>query len=85
MSIEKSFGLVLKKYRNLAGISQEELAASCELDRTFISLLERGKRNATLVTIFKISNSLKIKPSELIKEIEDIIFCESSEEDINIL
>ncbi|MBP7509518.1 MAG: helix-turn-helix transcriptional regulator, partial [Prolixibacteraceae bacterium] len=42
----------------------------CDLDRTYISLLERGLRQPTLTTIFKISSALKIRPSKLIEIIE---------------
>ena len=73
MSTEEIFGLVLKKYRKETGISQEELAFRCDLDRTFISLLERGKRSATLNTLFKISKSLKINPSQLIEDMEKLL------------
>lgn len=73
MLIEEAFGITLKKYRTNFGISQEELALRCGLDRTFISLLERGKRNATIVTLFKISKTLEFNPSDFIKEIEGLL------------
>ncbi len=68
--IEVVFGKVLKEIRIENKISQEKLAEYCNLDRTFISLLERGLRQPTLTSIFKISKALKILPSELIKKIE---------------
>lgn len=67
------FGNILRKLRKSNGFSQEKLALEANLDRTYISLLERGQRMPTLETIFKISVALKIKPSELIKELEESI------------
>lgn len=72
--LEHTFGEVLRDLRNQRKISQERLAEYADLDRTYISLLERGLRQPTLETIFKISNALTILPSELIKRVEKIHF-----------
>jgi transcriptional regulator with XRE-family HTH domain len=64
------FGKVLKEQRELKKLSQEKLAELCDLDRTYISLLERGLRQPTISTLFKIANALNITPSELIKKLE---------------
>jgi len=64
------FGKNLKEARNLKGISQEELALSLEFDRTYISMLERGKRNPSLFTIHKIAHFLDIKISALVANIK---------------
>jgi transcriptional regulator with XRE-family HTH domain len=61
-----SFGEQLKKFRKERGISQEELAFRSELDRTYISGLECGKRNPTLKILVKLAVSLNMKPSELL-------------------
>lgn len=68
--IEQAFGQVLKELRNERKMSQERLAIASELDRTFISLMERGKRQPSLVTIFKISSALQISPAEFIAKVE---------------
>lgn len=73
MTIAEAFGTVLKKYRKKLNLSQEELSYRCNLDRSFISLLERGKRNATIETLFKVCLNLNITPSNFIKEIEDLL------------
>lgn len=65
------FGKVLRELRENNNISQEKLAEYCDLDRTYISLLERGQRQPTITTIFKLAKALKISPSELIKLVED--------------
>lgn len=70
-SLEKEFGKVLKEYRNNAGHSQESLALKCGLDRTYISLLERGLRSPTINTIFSICSVLNVRPSQLISKVEE--------------
>ncbi|MGG9964486.1 helix-turn-helix domain-containing protein [Ferruginibacter sp. SUN106] len=69
-SLASVFGEVLKELRNKAGISQETLAYECELDRSFISMLERGLRMPTIETLFKLSKPLKKSPSEIITLVE---------------
>lgn len=67
------FGQILKKNRQECNISQEELANLCGLDRTYISLLERGKRNATIKVLFVLCKELKIAPNLFIKQMEELI------------
>lgn len=64
------FGKVLRELREKNSLSQEKLAEFCDLDRTYISLLERGLRQPTLTTLFKLSSALKIKPSELVELVD---------------
>ncbi|MBO6088082.1 helix-turn-helix transcriptional regulator [bacterium] len=63
--ILKNFGTTLKKKRKLAEFSQEELAEKLGIHRTYMSFLERGLRNPSLLMLFKISRALKIKLPEL--------------------
>lgn len=65
-NILRLFGLHVKKIRQNNGLSQEELAHISELDRTYISGIERGKRNVSLVNIVKIATSLNKTPSNLL-------------------
>jgi transcriptional regulator with XRE-family HTH domain len=51
------FGTVLRELRENKKLSQEKLAEFCDLDRTYISLLERGLRQPTLTTLFKLSDA----------------------------
>lgn len=69
--IEKKFGELLRELRTRKAYSQENLALESGLDRTYISLIERGQRNPTLTTLFKLSDALQIKASELIKLLEN--------------
>ena len=73
MLLEEALALVLKEYRLKNNLSQEELAHKCDLDRTYISLLERGKRKPTLNVVFNICNGLNITPSIFISEIEKLV------------
>jgi len=65
----KIFGENIKKIREEKGFSQEELANIAEFDRTYISLIERGKRNLSLLNICKFAKALEVKPYELIKNV----------------
>lgn len=60
-------GSIVKGYRNKLNLSQEKLASNCGFDRTYISLIERGKRNISFLNILKLSKGLKITVSELTK------------------
>lgn len=67
---EEAFGAVLRQLRTEKGLSQERLALDGGLDRTFISLLERGLRQPSLTTLLQLSNVLGVKASEIIAEVE---------------
>ncbi len=69
-NLAATFGQVLRQVREDSGISQEHLASECGLDRTYISLIERGQRNPTLKTVFVLSEALEVAPSTLIRKIE---------------
>ena len=71
-SIENLFGQILRKLRAEKGISQEDLGFKSGYHRTYISLLERGQKNPSLQTIFRLAKALEISPSELIRGIESI-------------
>ena len=64
------FGETLQKFRQAKGLSQESLALTCGRDRTYISMLERGKRQPTLETIFRLAEGLEVAPSELVIAVE---------------
>lgn len=72
MKVEEAFGIGLKSIRKSKGISQEKLALKSDLERTYISMLERGIKSPTINTIFKIASALEIKPSLLIEQVEDL-------------
>ena len=69
--LHKQFGKVLRELRKRTGLSQEQLGLECNLDRTFISLLERGLRQPTLTTLFVLAHKLNVSPVEIVQKIED--------------
>lgn len=71
MDIARIFGELLREERIKKSITQEELSHLCELDRTYISLLERGKRQPSIKTLILLSNALDIKASTIIIELEN--------------
>jgi len=63
-SVLAKFGERVRLFRKSKGLSQEELAMSCGLDRTYIGGVERGERNVSLINIYKISDALHVTPKE---------------------
>jgi transcriptional regulator with XRE-family HTH domain len=63
--ILQRFGEHVKAFRLGLHLSQEQLASRCELDRTYISGIERGKRNLSLLNIVKLASALKVPTSDL--------------------
>ena len=61
------FGKALRARRHKLGVSQEEFADLCGLDRTYVGGIERGERNVALVNIEKLARALKISLSELLR------------------
>lgn len=61
----KILGKNLRARRKQAGLTQERLAELCEVDSTYISLLELGKRNPAFSTIVTVARNLKCKVSDL--------------------
>lgn len=56
------FGSLIKEKRFQARLSQSQLAELANYDRTYISLLERGKRQPNLISIFRITTALELDP-----------------------
>ena len=69
MDIRRRVGLNLKKYRRAAGFSQEGLALECGLHRTYVSGVERGIRNPTVVVLEKLAAPLDIPVWRLLDEV----------------
>ena len=63
------FGKAVRKRRHKLGVSQEEFADMCGLDRTYIGGIERGERNVSLMNIERIAKALRISLSELFREV----------------
>lgn len=63
-------GAVVRQLREATGLSQEELAEQAGLHRTYISLVERGRRNITVDALSQIAEALGVYPSRLIADAE---------------
>jgi transcriptional regulator with XRE-family HTH domain len=70
VDLSARFGQVVKARRQALGLSQEQLAADAGLGRTFVSLIERGLRRATLETVASIASVLGATVAELLAEAE---------------
>jgi DNA-binding XRE family transcriptional regulator len=68
--LERIFGQVVREVRLKVGISQEELADRAGLHRTYVSLLERGKRNPSLNVIQALAAALGTTMTFLVSEVE---------------
>ncbi|HIS89133.1 TPA: helix-turn-helix transcriptional regulator [Candidatus Avigastranaerophilus faecigallinarum] len=67
----KITGNIIKKYRGIKSISL--LSNEIELSKSIWSEVEKGNKDIQLTTLWRISEGLNIKPSELIKEIENML------------
>ena len=64
-------GLVIQRFREQRGQSQELLSGLAGIGRTHLSAIERGQRKPTLETFWRISEALGLKPSVLMAAIEE--------------
>lgn len=71
--ISTVFGQVLREQRLSRQLSQEELALAADVDRTFVSQMERGIRQPTITTLMKLAGALSIQPSTLIVRMEKLL------------
>jgi transcriptional regulator with XRE-family HTH domain len=66
----QQFGLRVRALRAERGWSQEELGFETELDRTYVSGIERGVRNPTLSVLGRLANGLNVSLSELVADVD---------------
>lgn len=60
----------MRKFRLKAGLSQEKLAEFADVHRTYVGDVERGERNISIVNMTKVAEALKVKLSEVVREME---------------
>jgi transcriptional regulator with XRE-family HTH domain len=65
-----SFGVVLRRLRKTAGLTQEKLAEVADLRRTYVSILELGQQQPTLTTILKLAKALRCPAAEIVGLVE---------------
>jgi transcriptional regulator with XRE-family HTH domain len=66
----EKIGEEVKKHRNNADLTQEELAYEADIHRTYVSLVERNEKVPTLTTFFRICEALDTNPSTFLERIE---------------
>ena len=69
MDIKVKFSKNLKRLRLASGISQESLAFAADLDRKYITSIEKGLRNVSITVVEKLAAALNVDISEFFKEI----------------
>ncbi|MDR0792645.1 MAG: helix-turn-helix domain-containing protein [Chitinophagaceae bacterium] len=64
MNIQTKIGKRLRELRTAKGLSQEKFSFECDLDRTYIASIERGRRNVSVVNVEKIAKAFDISVAE---------------------
>ncbi len=67
MDIRRQVGLNLKRIRKERSWSQEQLAFESGLHRTYISGIERGARNPTILILARLAETLRVRVDEFVK------------------
>jgi transcriptional regulator with XRE-family HTH domain len=65
-----TFGTVVRRQRQLLGISQEELAGRVGVHRTYMGDIERGRRNVALLNLDRIARALETDLAGLMADVE---------------
>ena len=69
MQIRELFAANLRRLRNDRGLSQEKLAEKADIDRTYVSLLERSKYAVSIDVLAKLAEVLDVDPADLLKRL----------------
>ena len=71
VELRVKFGKLIRNRRLAAGLTQEELATRSKLHPTYISMLERGLRLASLLVVRQLAKALKTTMTSLVEELEN--------------
>lgn len=71
LDVAVAFGKVLRRLRQSAGLTQEQLALEADLQRSYVSILELGQQQPSLTTILKLADALKCSAQSLMADIEN--------------
>ena len=72
MDVPVEFGAKMRRLRDAAGLSQEQLGERCGMHLSAISRLERSLRDPQLTTIARVAGALDVTPCELIEEVRAV-------------
>jgi transcriptional regulator with XRE-family HTH domain len=70
MDIRRVVGENVRRHREAAGLSQEELAARMGVDQGYVSSLEAGRRNPTILTMWHVAVALEVQPASLFEPVQ---------------
>lgn len=59
----------VRQLRQIAGLTQEQLAFEARIDLTYVGGIERGRRNPSLLVMVRIAEALKVEPESLLKRV----------------
>lgn len=68
MDVVRLLGVNVRYQRRLKGMTQEQLAAAADMERSYVSDLERGTRNPSVAALGRIADALEIEPHVLLLE-----------------
>lgn len=68
-----ALGEAIREARKRKGLSQERLGLEAGLDRTYVSSVERGRRNISFDNLVKIAKTLEVRPSQLLARWEKLV------------
>jgi transcriptional regulator with XRE-family HTH domain len=71
---EKAFGAVLREIREAAGLSQMDVDVQFDIDRTYLSAIERGIQSPTLRMIVRLARAFRVSPSLMMRRMEESHF-----------
>jgi transcriptional regulator with XRE-family HTH domain len=57
----------VRRLRQIAGLTQEQLAFEASIDLTYVGGIERGRRNPSLLVMVRIADALKVEPKSLLE------------------
>ena len=62
----EKIGRKIADIRKKAGLTQEDLAGSADMDRSYLSELENGRKNASVEMLYKLAKALGVKPADVL-------------------
>jgi transcriptional regulator with XRE-family HTH domain len=68
-AVAEVFGKVMRRHRHRHGLSQEKLAEAIDVDRTYVSMLERGIHQPSLTVVLRVAEAFEMRPGALIEEV----------------
>ncbi|WP_219894309.1 helix-turn-helix domain-containing protein [Aquisediminimonas profunda] len=71
MDVRKTFGHNVRRLREKTGMAQEKFGLEHNIDRTYLSGIERGVRNPTIIVVKKIADALEVPVAVLFEDVPD--------------